>query len=702
MAFEGRHPDDLAFPRQRARTRSGTLGLARTFTVSPDGARVVFLRTKTGDDPLTCLWTLDVPSGSEACRYDPREHGDAAAELTDAERARRERMRERAKGVTAYACDRDVTLAVFVDGGHLCLVDLNDGSLSTVPTEGAPDDPRLSPDGSQVAYVVDGALMVHEVEGRAGRELASDPDPDVRWGLAEFIAAEELGRARGFWWSPDGSKIAATRVDERPAQTWWISEPSDPAAEPRRIRYPRAGMPNAIVTLHVIDVASAERVEAVWDHEAFEYLARVSWGQDEPLTLEVISRDQRTARVLTADDDGATRLARERRDERWLDLVEGSPAWLDGALVSTVDADDTHRLQIGDEVVTPPGLQVPSVIAAGDGFVWFHAFDDPIEEHVFRVAPGAEPERMSSDPGVHTGVVGGPTLVRVSRAADRTQPSVSVVRSDGSEIELADVSEPSLVDPVPTYAALGSNRLPAALLLPQGREPDRPVPVLLSPYGGPGFRRAVRWPGMYRMEQWFANRLGIAVLTIDGRGTPGGVAWEKAVYRDFSVTLDDQIEGLHAAAERWPFLDLAHVAIRGWSFGGELAGFAVLKRPDVFHAAIAGAPVADQRLYDTAYTERYLGDPSAEAAAYERSSLISLVPTASPHRSLLLMHGFADDNVVVANTLQLSAALLANGYQHDLVLLPRSSHMGGMEELSVAEDLVELDFLRSAFALPPP
>ena len=194
----------------------------------------------------------------------------------------------------------------------------------------------------------------------------------------------------------------------------------------------------------------------------------------------------------------------------------------------------------------------------------------------------------------------------------------------------------------------------------------------------------------------------IAVLTIDGRGTPGGVAWEKAVHRDFSVTLEDQIDGLHAAAERWPFLDLDHVAIRGWSFGGELAGFAVLKRPDVFHAAIAGAPVTDQCLYDTAYTERYLGDPSADAAAYERGSLISLVPTASPHRSLLLIHGFADDNVFVANTLQLSATLLANGYHHELVLLPNSSHIGGMEELSVAEDLVELDFLRRAFALPEP
>ncbi|HEX2423092.1 MAG TPA: S9 family peptidase, partial [Actinomycetota bacterium] len=183
MALEGRHPDDLAFPRQQARTRSGTLGVPRTFTVSPDGSRVVFLRTKAGDDPVTCLWVLDVASGNEACRYDPREHGEASAALTEAERARRERMRERAQGVTTYACDRDVTRAVFVDGGQLCLVELNDGSLSTVPTQGVPDDPRLSPDGSHVAYVVDGTLFVRRTDGAQGRALASEADPDVHWGL---------------------------------------------------------------------------------------------------------------------------------------------------------------------------------------------------------------------------------------------------------------------------------------------------------------------------------------------------------------------------------------------------------------------------------------------------------------------------------------------------------------------------------------
>jgi dipeptidyl-peptidase 4 len=345
---------------------------------------------------------------------------------------------------------------------------------------------------------------------------------------------------------------------------------------------------------------------------------------------------------------------------------------------------------------------VTGVIAATEGAVWFHGFDDddPTEEHVFRLAPGAKPERVTTEPGVHGAEVGGPTVVLVTRDTDTDRTTVSVVRTDGTTIELTSVVEAPVVDPRPRYAELGSKRLRAALLVPDGVDPHEPVPVLLSPYGFPQFRQVLRWRGMYRMEQWFADRLGIAVLCIDGRGTPGTVAWEKAVHRDFSIVLDDQVEGLQAATERWPFLDLDRVAMRGWSGGGVLAGLAVLKRPDVFHAAIAGAPVGDQRLYDTAYSERYLGDPTVDPEPYERSSLVAFAPNASPHRQLLLMHGFADDNVFVANTLQLSAALLESGYQHDLVLLPNASHMGGMEALSVAQDLAELDFLRRALALP--
>jgi dipeptidyl-peptidase 4 len=259
------------------------------------------------------------------------------------------------------------------------------------------------------------------------------------------------------------------------------------------------------------------------------------------------------------------------------------------------------------------------------------------------------------------------------------------------------------VEPRPRYLKLGEVALDAALLLPNGRDPTEPLPVLLSPYGGPHAREVVPWRGAFRDEQFFADRLGMAVLVIDGRGMAGrSLSWEKSIHLDFGVTLQDQVDGLAAAAEQLGFLDTSRVAIRGWSFGGMLSAMAVLRRPDVFHAAVVGAPVTDQRLYDTHYTERYLGLPDDEPEGYRRSSPISFVDEEGPHRPMLLIHGLADDNVVVAHTLQLSAALFARGIHHDLVLLPNASHIGGFDEQVAGRYLAELDFLRRALSLPNP
>jgi dipeptidyl-peptidase-4 len=243
-------------------------------------------------------------------------------------------------------------------------------------------------------------------------------------------------------------------------------------------------------------------------------------------------------------------------------------------------------------------------------------------------------------------------------------------------------------------ASLSPAKLRAALLLPSWYEAG-PLPVLLDPYGGPHHRQVLAARDRFLVSQWFADQ-GFAVLVTDGRGTPGrGPAWERAVWRDLAgPVLDDQVEALAAVAADHPQLDLQRVAIRGWSFGGYLAALAVLRRPDVFHAAVAGAPVTDWRLYDTHYTERYLGHPAADPDAYRRSSL--LADAAKLERPLLLIHGLADDNVVAAHTLRLSSLLLAAGRPHSVLPLSGVTHLAAQE--AVAESLLHLQlaFLRDA------
>ena len=246
---------------------------------------------------------------------------------------------------------------------------------------------------------------------------------------------------------------------------------------------------------------------------------------------------------------------------------------------------------------------------------------------------------------------------------------------------------------------VGPRRLATAVCLPRDAPPDARLPVLVDPYGGPHAQRVLQSRAAYLSSQWFADQ-GFAVVIVDGRGTPGrGPAWERAIHHDLAgPVLEDQVDGLLALAAEEPRLDLDRVAIRGWSFGGYLAALAVLRRPDVFHAAIAGAPVTDWRLYDTFYTERYLGHPDQHPEAYERSSL--LTDAGDLTRPLLLVHGLADDNVVSAHTLQLSAALLSAGRPHEVLPLTGVTHMANQEDVAENLLLLQLDFLRRALGLP--
>ncbi|MFF9137719.1 prolyl oligopeptidase family serine peptidase [Streptomyces albogriseolus] len=700
-----------SFPRRHARTLRFTLGAPRSFSVAPDGSRVVFLRSSSGTDRANALWVLDTDGGTERVAADPRALlGGASERLSAEERARRERSREGGAGIVGYATDAAVELAAFALSGRLFTAELRAGTARELPTPGPVIDPRPSPDGRHVAYVAQGALRVVTAEGADDRALTTPEAEDVSYGLAEFVAAEEMSRSRGFWWSPESDRLLVARVDDTPVRRWWISDPAHPDREPHPVRYPAAGTPNADVRLFVVDLAGA-RTEVSWDRARYPYLARVHWSAAGAPLLLVQARDQRAQLILAVDPDtGATRMVHADEDQDWLELFPGVPCWSpSGQLVRIADEGGARRLAVGERPLTGPQLHIRAVldVSADDVLVAASAGAEAAapeigEVHVYRVNELGV-ERVSEEPGVHTAVRSGGGTVLVSATLDRPGSRVRVLRDGKQTATVPSYAEDPGLSPRVTLTQGGARRIPCAVLMPRDYAGDTPLPVLMDPYGGPHGQRVTAAHNPHLTSQWFADQ-GFAVIVADGRGTPGrSPAWEKSVKDDIAaVVLQDQVDALQALAGDFP-LDLDRVAIRGWSFGGYLAALAALRRPDVFHAAVVGAPVTDLRLYDTHYQERYLGHPDEQPEVYRRNSLIDdagLVDAAEQHRPMMIIHGLADDNVVVAHSLRLSSALLAAGRPHEVLPLSGVTHMTPQEE--VAENLLrlQLGFLKRALSLP--
>jgi dipeptidyl-peptidase-4 len=664
---------ETSFLQLQARTQRFTLGTPKEVRVAPDGTRVVFLRTSSGEAPRHMLWRLDVATGEETVLADPADLlADGDEELSEEERARRERSRLQASGIVGNASDDEVRTVAFALSGRLYVTDAVTGETRLIETATPIVDPRPDPTGRRVAYVANNSLRVVNVDGTGDHALAEPEDSDRAYGLAEFIAAEEMSRSRGYWWSPDGERLLVAHTDRREVQRWHISDPANPAATPRTVHYPAAGTTNVTVGLLVAGL-DGSRVPVEWDGE---YLATVHWSAGGPPLLGVAPRDQRAMRILAVNpDDGSTRLLHEDTDPHWVDIVAGVPAWTpDGRLVRVAVSGGAHRLVVDDKEVTGLPLQVRSVLHVGTEDVLFTASaEDPTQVHVYR--GGSEITRVSTVDGVHSASRSGAVIALTTWQLSVAGPRVTLVRAGEQIGEVKSFAVTPPLEPNVIHLTLGERELRAALLLPTGHEPGSgKLPVLLDPYGGPHAQRVLASRNAYLTSQWLADQ-GFAVLVADGRGTPGrGPDWEREIAFDFAdVTLIDQVDALHAAAARYPDLDLSRVAIRGWSYGGYLSALAVLRRPDVFHAGIAGAPVIDWRLYDTHYTERYLGHPDTHPEVYERNSLLRDAPNLE--RPLMIIHGLVDDNVVVAHSLRLSSALVAAGRPHTLLPLPGVTHM---------------------------
>src|SRR5450755_3132786 len=533
------------FPRQNARTQRFTLGVPRSFQISPDGNRIVFLRSKGGSDPVTCLWLLDVTAGTEHLIADPAELGAAGDGPDAAEQARRERSREQAAGIVAFGCDADVRLAVFGLAGQVYAADLTgaaagsgavaghdngDGArpgaagVREVPALAPAADPRPDPAGRLVAYVCDGALRVTDLASGEDRAIAAPGGaPNTSFGLAEFLAAEEIGRSRGYWWAPDSAALLVARVDESPVQRWHIADPSNPGRPAAEIRYPAAGTPNADVSLELATL-DGQRTPVSWDSAAFPYLVTARWADPgaaaDPPLIVVQSRDQREMRLLAVDrQTGATTVVRADTDPHWLDIIPGVPArTAGGRIVWTADSGGAHRLIVatagelsaGRAVpVTPEALQVREVLSVDGETVLFAASDaEPTETGLWTYGPGGLARLAPGDGGPGDGGAddGGPGTLTGRRAGGTT---VVVRRSLGQDGATIDVLRDAQADAQagtgpPEGAETGP---PAAAAVPLPREtrvaritslagtPLLPVPRPdIFPAGEHGIRTAMLLP----------------------------------------------------------------------------------------------------------------------------------------------------------------------------------------------------------------
>lgn len=697
---------------------------------------MLFCRSDAGDDSVNKLWVLDLDEAQpvERLLVDPKvvlAQCPSGIELSEAEKARRERLREAGGGIVTYDVHFATRQVAFVLGSSLYVCNIDSGDVrALVGTDGA-FDPRFSADGKTVAYCADRHVYVYELVSDVATAVTNSSvvcesvgclETDQSWGLAEFVAAEEMRRSRGHWFSPDSGAVAVCHVDDVDVKKWWISEPVEPAKGPRPIAYPAAGTTNSSVRLFVIGSDGSSCVEVRWDRTTFEYLCRVVWNS-RGLYLLVQTRDQKVTRLIKADPvSGETELVFEHCDDAWVELISGCPAITDvGVFDIRDDVDcDTRRVFRDGVAFSPAGLQVRSLVCADGGGVIVQTSPTPttlVASHIDfdgnvshfgqmsavetlqanrSFKPDSQATSNSTSGAASADMATGAVAVLRSSDMDSADTVTRIIRPGFEPYTLQSFAFGPNLDFNVQLSTVGTRQLHCALVLPSDRSllGSGPLPVLMDPYGGPHAQRVLRRCSAYSASQFFADQ-GFAVVICDGAGTPArGPVFEREVLGDLAgPVLDDQIAALYGLADANPgVLDLSRVGIKGWSFGGYLAALAVMKRPDIFHAGIAGAPVSDWLLYDTHYTERYLGHPDTDAQAYVRSDLTPLAKDLS--RPLLLIHGFADDNVVAAHTYALSRALLEAGRAHQVLPLSGVSHMTPQAEVAENLLLLQVEFLK--------
>ena len=600
------------FLERYALTRGFRSGQPTAFRIPRDGSEVLFLRSGARDRTQS-LWAYDPRSGQEReVLTGARLLGGASETLTPEERARRERLRMTARGLSSFELSKDGRRMLVPYSGRLFIVDRPSYAVRELPTPigvAAADAAHLSPDGSQVSLVRDGSMRIVDIASGVERVIAAPESSEVSYGLPEFVAQEEMDRFDGYWWSPDGRFVAVQRTDHTGVERLRIMDPSNPTQAPEANPYPRPGKRNDDVNLAVFPAAGGAPVWVQWDHDAYPYLCSVTWPESGPLTLYVMDRRQQQATLLSVDPaTGRTAPLLGERDAAWINLPHGAPAWLpDGrSFLWLAERDDSGpwlELQSADATsrrLTPPGVRVRELVSvdAARGTAWVLAGDEPTEVHLWAVdlrKPwGAR--RVDPTPGQESAVFAPGGALRVRAVTPAQGPTEwRVENAAGKSLgALRSVAEAPGVEPVVEWTTVGADSLRAFIVRPRDLQPGRRYPVIDWAYGGPHSQRVMLGNRRYLLEQWLADQ-GFIVVTVDGRGTPGrGRTFERAIRSDFiGPVIEDHRTALRELVQRFPEMDGSRIGAFGWSFGGYYAAQSVLQAPDVYRAAVAGAPVVD-------------------------------------------------------------------------------------------------------------
>jgi dipeptidyl-peptidase-4 len=667
--------------------------VAGTFRFSHDGRYLYFL--KAGDGGVSrWLFREEVATGArEIVARPPQAKGEAG--LTPEEVLRRERQRVQDTGITHYDLATNADATVFDWRGDVYLARPGQEPLRLTETAATEIDPGISPDGRRVAYARDGELYVLDVATRVETRLTEGARDGVFHGIAEYIAQEEMDRFTGFWWSPDSTRIAYTEVDETGIPAYPIVHQGKPNFEVESPRYPFAGGPNARVRLGIVPAGGGA---TVWvrlaDRDDDFYLARVRWDEYGDLWAQVENREQKSLRLLRADPaTGASTVLLEDRSDTWINLHDDLRPLGDGRFLWSSEATGFRHLELrardgslarrltsGDWAVD----RLEGVDEA-KGLVYFTcAKDGPLQQQLYRVPlEGGAVERVTSEPGWHTVTLARDARVFVDVHDGAGAPPRAILKEvAGQKVRVLDANadpEPEALRLRPpafvTLAAKDGTVLHGALYRPQPMTPGRKYPAIVRVYGGPAAQSVKdAWDVSSDLRAQYLARHGYVVFRLDNRGTPRrGKAFETALAKRLgSVEVEDQIAGARYLAGL-PYVDGKRLGIYGWSYGGYMAARCLLKAPELFKAAVAGAPVADWDGYDTHYTERYMGRPQDNPDGYRESSLLPLAKHLT--RRLLIVHGMIDENVHFRHTARLMNALNSAQEPYDLLIFPDERHL---------------------------